>query len=225
MLYDTKTSLKEEIKKLKKMSFKDKLWYIKEYYSIHIIGILILLFFVISMVNIALKKDPVFTSSFVNVLILEEEKQKIIDDFTTFAELDKTDDFWRLDDSFRISFSENSDPVANQQYLLKLNASISSRQLDTVITQKELIDYLLSIDGLLPLNNVLPKDFIENNSENFYIKKDIDTNNIYAINIANSPLFKELGIKENVYFAIASNSENIELSLKFLEFIYKNHQN
>lgn len=221
MLYDTKTNFKQEIKKLKKMSFKDKIWYIKEYYLVHIIIILILLFISISIINNTSKKEPIFNSFFVNLFILEEDKNEIIDDFLKFAKLNETKDSWALDDSIKISLNNSSSPLENQQYILKLTAIIISGQLDTIITQKELIDYFLGIDSFLPLNNILPKDFMENNIDKLYIKENIDKiKNIYAINVSKSPLFEKLGIKEDIYFAIAKNSKNIDLSLKFLEYIY-----
>lgn len=221
MLYDTKTNFKQEIKKLKKMSFKDKIWYIKEYYLVHIIIILVLLFFSISIISNTLKKEPIFSSFFVNLFILEEDKKEIIDDFIKFAKLDETKDSWILDDSIKISLDNSSSPLENQQYILKLTATIISGQLDTIITEKELIDYFLGIDSFLPLNNILPKDFMKNNMDKLYIKENIDKiKNIYAINVSKSPLFKKFGIKEDIYFAIAKNSKNIDLSLKFLEYIY-----
>lgn len=227
MLYDTKTNFKDEIKKLKNMSFKDKLWYIKEYYLVHIIIILIIVSIMSSILINILKKDPIFNAFFVNVVISEEERQDILEDFLKYSELEKTNDFWNLDTSTQIILDEKvSDPVANQQYLLKLTAILSSKKLDVMITQKELVDYFLTIDGFASLNDILPAEFLENNKENLYSAKNIDgVENIYAINVVNSPLFKKIGIKQDIYFTIAKNSENIETSLKFLEYIYKEPTN
>ena len=63
---EKKTSIKEEIEKLKNMSFKDKLWYIKEYYLLYIIIIAVFTIFFGYLGSLFFKKDPVFTCVFVN---------------------------------------------------------------------------------------------------------------------------------------------------------------
>lgn len=216
-----KENFKTEIEKLKKMSFKDKMWYIKEYYGIHIFLTIIVLLIFLSLSFSMLKKDPAFNAVFLNKPMNSTSYDKIYSEFYEYAKFKDTNDDWELKPNVSVILKDN-EIVNGLEYLAKINAMIASQTLDTLITEEYFINHFASQDILLNLEENLPPDLLEKFKNNLYYIEGINgEKKAYALDISDSPIIKEsVYVAGPVYFSILSNSKNLDNSILFLKYLY-----
>lgn len=216
-------NLKNELNKIKKMKFKEKIWYIKEYYLIQIIIFLFIFLFIFSLAKSLFKKHNILNTYFINTIIDENMKPYIIEDFKKFANLNNNSKLFNLDTQIKINFNETLKTPLNSAYILKLTSLISAREVDCIFAEKEAIDYYLTIDAFFPINEILSKDLLKKYKDNLYIAKNKDNlEKPFAIKISNNKFFNNLGIENDIYFTIPKNAKNIDIALKFFEYINQN---
>ncbi|WP_317366997.1 hypothetical protein [uncultured Tyzzerella sp.] len=217
-----KENVKTEIEKLKKMSSKDKVWYIKEYYGIQIVLTILILAFSISLIfNMFFKKDPVFNVVFLNKPINNESYEKISSEFHNYANFDATNDYWELKPTVSVILKDN-EIVNGLEYLAKINAMIATQTLDTLVTEEYFIDHFCRQDILTDLEKFLPKDLLEKVKDSLVYKVGIDgIERAYALDVSNAPIIKDsVYVAGPVYFSILANSKNIDTSILFLRYLY-----
>ena len=213
-------NFKLEFEKIKKMNFKEKLWYIKEYYLIQIIIFLFIFLFIFSVSKNILKKRNVLNSYFINTFIEERAKEYVIEDFKEYSNLKEKNKLFNLNTSIEINLDEPFNSPLNRSYILKLTSLISAKNVDCIIAPKGVINYYLTIDAFEPLEEILP---LEKYKDNIYIAKNkYQEEKAYAIKISNSKILNNIGLNNELYFSIPKNAKNIENTLKFLEYIYFN---
>ncbi len=220
---EKKTSIKEEIEKLKNMSFKDKLWYIKEYYLLYIIIIAVFTIFFGYLGSLFFKKDPVFTCVFVNKPISEENQTLLYEDFEKYENLKKPNDIWLLDPSFNIIL-ENGKITNGFEYLAKLNAMVLTNSVDSMITEEFFINHFHKQGLFKDLETILPKELSSKLKDKFlYIEDENNIKKAYAIDISSSPKIKQyLDLKGPIYYGILANANHQEKAISFLNFLYSN---
>lgn len=214
-------SIKNELKKLKKMSFKDKCWYIKEYYKLHIIIFIIFTLISISLIKSTSKKPPILTTVVINNYIEKENQNKIYNDFYKYINMDQMNNTWNFNTSININIRD-PERIVGYEYILKLTALIASRSLDIIISDEHIMDYYINLEILKDLEQVLPKDLKNKLEDNIIYKKGPDgLEKAYYIDITNSPVIKE-NFKTNnpVYFTIIGNSLNLDNSILFLKYLF-----
>ena len=217
-----KENVKTEIEKLKKMTFKDKLWYIKEYYGIQIFLTILVLALSSSLIfSMFFKKDPAFNVVFLNKPINNESYEKIYNEFCDYADFEATKDYWELKPNVSVILKDG-EIVNGLEYLAKINAMIAGQMLDTLITEEYFINHFCAQDILIDLEQVLPSDLLDKVKENLVYKTGIDgIERAYAIDVSNAPIIKEsVYVAGPVYFSILSNSEHIDTSILFLKYLY-----
>lgn len=213
-------NFKSEFEKIKNMNFKEKIWYIKEYYFIQIIIYLFIFLLIFSIGKNLLKKPNLLNSYFINTFISEEAKEYIIEDFKKNNNLNEKNKLFNLDTSIEINLNEPLNSPLNRSYILKLTSFISAKNVDCILAEKGIIDYYLTIDAFLPLEEILPKDLLEKYKDNIYFANNKNgEKGAYAIKILNSNILNKIGLNNEIYFAIPKNAKNIEMALKFLEYI------
>lgn len=216
-----KESIKIEIEKLKKMSFKDKIWYIKEYYGIQIFLTILVLVISFSLLFNMLKKDPAFNVIFLNKPINQKSYEKMYNDFYNYANFSKTKDYWELKPNVSVIIKDG-EAVNGLEYLAKTNAMIAGQLLDVLITEEYFIDHFIKQDILLDLEQTLPENLLNNLKPKLVYKKGIDNKErAYALDVSDAPIIKEsVYVAGPVYFAILGNSKNIDTSIQFLKYLY-----
>lgn len=216
-----KQNFKTEIEKLKKMSFKDKVWYIKEYYGIHILLTIIVLSLSISLMFAMLKKEPAFNVVFLNRPMNNESYEKIHSEFYDYANFKETNDTWELKPSVNIVLKDN-EIVNSIEYLAKINAMIASQTLDILVTEEYFINHFVEQEILLDLEQYLPEDLLEKLKDNLvYIKDPNGVEGAYTLDVSEAPVIKEsVYVAGPVYFSILANTENFDTCILFLRYLY-----
>ena len=157
-----KERLHEEAAKLKEMSFRDKFWYIWEYYKFPIIGVVIAVFLVGS-IGGAMYNNRFDTALSCAVLNSRYDSEALTVDqyfnegFRAFIGLDENTKI-DVDYSMSPSFDESAMNEYSYAELAKLTAMISSKGLDVMIGRPDVIDHYGEMDGFLNLEEALPAD-------------------------------------------------------------------
>lgn len=126
--------IREQTKKFKDMSLKEKWEYFWEYYKINVIVIVIVASFVISMVyNFVTAKDYCFNGMLLNASMMDQEK--IAAEFAEYAGLDTDTYECYIDASSTLSYQNPSEyELATSQRIVAL---IQSRELDGMVFDAE----------------------------------------------------------------------------------------
>ena len=167
-----KERLHEEAAKLKEMSFKDKFWYIWEYYKFPIIGVVIAVFLVGS-IGGAMYNNRFDTALSCAVLNSRYDSEALTVDqyfnegFRAFIGLDENTKI-DVDYSMSPSFDESAMNEYSYAELAKLTAMISSKGLDVMIGRPDVIDHYGEMDGFLNLEEALPADLYEQVKDYLY---------------------------------------------------------
>lgn len=221
-----KAEARQERAKLKEMSFQDKLWYIWEYYKIHMLIGGILLFFLYVLGTIFYQKS--FTTQLFYVVMNDpyasfSDYEGMSDGFKArmgYGKKDRVD----MDTSLHISFdSSNANTELDYASLAKITAIVASQDLDLMITNADAIDHYAENDGLLDLEAVLPADLLELVKDDIYKAPDSSGAAFSAaINLENSHFHEKAGTEmEEAYFCLISNSRRIDTAIEFLRYLYE----
>lgn len=219
-----KAEARQERAKLKEMSFQDKLWYIWEYYKIHMLLGCIALFFLYILGTIFYQKS--FTTQLFYVVM--NDRYASFSDYEGMSEGFKArmeygnKDRVETDTSLYIDFGHSSSEL-DYASLAKITAIVASQDLDLMITNADAIDHYAANDGLLDLETVLPADLWE------LVKKDIykapDSSGApfsAAVNLENSNFHEKAGTQmEEAYFCLISNSRRTDTAIEFLRYLYE----
>lgn len=219
-----KAEARQERAKLKEMSFQDKLWYIWEYYKIHmLIGCIILFFFYI-LGSIFYQKS--FTTRLFYVVMN--------DPYASFSDYEGMSDGFKArmgygnkervdaDTSLHISFG-NSTSELDYASLAKITAIVASQDLDLMITNRDAVEHYAANDGLLDLEEVLPADLWELVKEDVYEAQD-SSGAVFsaAVNLEHSNFRQKSGTQmEEPCFCLISNSKRIDTAIEFLRYLYE----
>lgn len=126
--------IREQTKKFKDMSLKDKWEYFWEYYKLHVIIVVLVGSFVISMIhNFVTAKDYCFNGMMLNAAMMDQEK--IAEAFAKYAELDTETYECYIDASSTLSYQHPSEyELATSQRIVAL---IQSKELDGLVFDAE----------------------------------------------------------------------------------------
>lgn len=207
---------KIEFEKLKTMSFKDKFWYIWEYYKIPIIGIIAGVFIIASLLSTMLNhKETLFTCYAVNNPIYGESYDQIRSGFSEYAGL--AEENWELDASMVVGWG---DSATGYEYVMKITAVIASGGLDVLLSDEATVTHYGSMAGLLDLETFLPAALLEQVQDDLiYITTEEGNRVACAIRLDQSPVLESANITEPLYYSIISNSPHTEVSIQFLEYL------
>ncbi len=219
-----KTEAREEGEKLKKMSFKDKLWYIWEYYKIHMLIGCVILFFIYVIGTIFYQKS--FTTQLFTIVMNDRSMsaanyEKLADDFKIRMGYGKKDKV-EMDTSLYISFEETSSEL-DYASLAKVTAIVASQDLDIIIADTAAVDHYAANGGFLNLEETLPADIWDTVQDDIYMAAD-ENGNFFpaAINLDHSHFREKAGTQmKEAYFTLLSNSSRTDTAIEFLRYLYE----
>ncbi len=219
-----KTEAAQERNKLKQMSFKDKLWYIWEYYKIHMLIGCVILFFLYALGTIFYQKS--FTTQLYTIVMNDRSMsaanyEKLADDFKVRMGYGKKDKV-ELDTSLYISFGKTTSEL-DYASLAKVTAIVASQDLDIMIADTAAVDHYAANGGFLNLEETLPADIWEMVKDDIYMAKDENGNSFpTAINLDHSRFREKAGTQmDEAYFTLVSNSNRINTAIEFLRYLYE----
>ncbi len=160
---ELKKTFKNELKKLKKMSTKDKLWYILEYYKFHIIAILLFLS-VLWVIG-----SSIYRQTFTTRLIFA-----IVNDYSGGnSSMDPLEsglkealgcgkkDLIEINSNLFIKTDESQSSEYNYASMAKVAALAAGKDLDIMIADAKTLEYYGSQNAFADLKELLPKDLVE----------------------------------------------------------------
>lgn len=219
-------SFKEQIQiekeKLSKMTVKEKIDYIWEYYKYWIIGIAASLFLIYGIVDAQIEnsKPTYLYVTMVNSNMVSSGETTLMDDFAEFAQIDQTKTKLNLDTSIQMKADMSDEYSMNSS--AKMFAQFAAKTIDATIMNKDMIDFFVDKDAFADLKTILPTDFYEKHKDRFITGTDSEGNPfICAMDISDSKIFQETNsYAETPYYSIIVNTQNQENSIQFLEYLY-----
>lgn len=228
--YEDKTlkdSIKDEKKKLKDMSFRDKIWYIWEYYKFPIMGVVIGVFLIASI------GTAIYGNRFETALSCVILNAKIPDGEDTmdayfnqgFRQYSGIAQDVRIevDASINLSFEESSMNEFTYAQLAKISAMVSSKELDVMIGPPDIIDHYGAMGGYEDLKQLLPADVYEAVKTDLYFVADQETGEERAcgLSLENTDFAPKTGlILENPVLGIVSNSTHTDAGVQLIRYLY-----
>lgn len=217
-----KAEAKQEKQKLSAMSTQDKLWYIWEYYKLHIGGLLIaiLLLYVIG--------TTVYRSTFHTELYCMVLNQRSQDLNTAPLESDFHDymNFTNKQTIFvesqYITYGDNVNELTYAA-MSKVSALMAAKELDMIIADPENIDYYTAMDGLVHLEESLPEDLLSRLKDRLYYAPESSGQSVaVAVDIAGTQFAEDMNLTpESSFLCLIVNSSNIDNGVALLQYIFQ----
>ena len=223
-----KERLHEEAAKLKEMSFKDKFWYIWEYYKFPIIGVIIAVFLVGS-IGSAMYNNRFDTALSCAVLNSRYDSDALTVDqyfnegFRAFIGLDENTKI-DVDYSMSPTFDESAMNEYSYAELAKLTAMISSKGLDVMIGRPDVIDHYGEMDGFLNLEEALPPDLYEQVKDYLYPVTNAETGqeSFCGLRLEYTSFGEKTGlILDNPVLTVMSNSPHTDTAIQLIRYIFE----
>ena len=223
-----KERLHEEAAKLKEMSFKDKFWYIWEYYKFPIIGVIIAVFLVGS-IGSAMYNNRFDTALSCAVLNSRYDSDALTVDqyfnegFRAFIGLDENTKI-DVDYSMPPTFDESAMNEYSYAELAKLTAMISSKGLDVMIGRPDVIDHYGEMDGFLNLEEALPPDLYEQVKDYLYPVTNAETGqeSFCGLRLEDTSFGEKTGlILDNPVLTVMSNSPHTDTAIQLIRYIFE----
>ena len=160
--------IRQEHKKVKYMTFKEKVKYFWDYYKIHtIVGILVIIGIVVFIRDFINSNRPMYLDVImVNTILDYEDPKGIDDDFAEYANVDTEVYNLSIDTSSSISMEFNDEmSMAAAQ---KIMALFQAKSIDLLVAPEEIIDYYASSDAYDNIHNYLSDEQIATLEEKGY---------------------------------------------------------
>ncbi len=203
--------------------FKEKLAYFFYYYKFHALTVAaVTVFLILLIVNFATKKENILQVVYVNGFP-NTDTQEFMNDFAKTIEFNPKKESVNLDDSFYISSGEQT--VYDQNNEEKLFIMSSAGSIDVCVTDESYLNSLLTNGYLLDLSTVLSEAQMEKYKDNliyFDSEEDMHEGELpVAIRITDAAKIQSTNCFPNTdcYFTIIMNSEHIDNSLAFLDYL------
>ena len=212
--------IREQQKKLKGKSFREKWDYFWEYYRIHTIVIICSVAALISIVHsIASQKDPALDDALVNTYLNQDlDPEAVCADFEQYAQVDT--------DEYQVTITTNMDINYEEtdQYsytnLQKLTAMAAARTLDVVISNDAYIDHNMESGIFYDLREYFTEEELAR-YEDRLLYRDLSDDEEGEIPIAIDVRDSKYMITDQIpaWYCITSTAQNIENAKLFLEYL------
>lgn len=225
-----KEKLKEEGQrekaKLQNMSWKDRAWYIWEYYKIHIalVGILFLLLYLAW----TIAYNSTFTTRLSYVVINNGDNdtaglEALDQDFRTYMGYGKKDKAG-INSSLRIN---TADITSELEYasMAKISALVASKDLDMIIADATTIRYYMGLDAFVDLEQSLPADLWQQVKEHvLYAEDDQGRTVACGMDLSQTLFCEKAGVTISpCYVGIINGSQRTETAASWVRFVLELH--
>ncbi len=216
--------IREQQKKvLENEGLKGRLQYFIYYYKWHvIIAVIVLIFTINTIIDLATRKDiilqVVYVNGFPNV-----ESTEFMEDFQKNIEINEKKETTQLDDTFYIN--SKSPSIYDEQYMEKLMVMASAGTIDVVVVDEDYFKTMAAGGYFLDLSKILSSEQMNKYSDKlfYYDCPDNLTEGEEAIGIEITDAAKIVSTQSfpntKCYFGIIANAEHIDNSLAFLEYL------
>lgn len=220
-----KSNIAAETRKLKGKPWKDKIWYIWEYYKFHIFGIITGTALIVSVGTTIYNNrfDTALSCLILNSSITEEGELKKDEyfnkGFRQFAKLDE-DLVISIDNSLNVQF-DNISSQFDYAAIAKITAMAAGHGLDVMIADPSSAGHYGSLGGYLDLKATLPHDLYNKVTDSLYwVKNEQGGSVACGVRLDQKSFEEKTGIiLDEPIFAIMSNSIHTETAVDLLRYI------
>ncbi|MBT9777174.1 hypothetical protein GPL15_11740 [Clostridium sp. MCC353] len=220
---DFKNEAREEREKLRNMTFKDKIWYIWEYYKFFIIGIVCTVGILISV------GTTIYSNRFDTALYCVVINNRTTEAGNQDQVLEELKDYLNLSDvreivydtSMFISYGENTNELGYAT-MAKISALVASRELDIMIADKDSIDNYAKLGGMTDLEEALPADLYEKVKDRiYYTDNEEGQKQPCAVSLEGTKFAGDMNlVMDPPLISLFSNSENTENCIALFHYIF-----
>ena len=214
---------KNEGAKLKEMTFGEKISYIVEYYKYYFIAILIVVLLVVG-ITASIKHNDYNT--YVNVYLVDnsisyESTEYLVDDFAKYAGIDGINDRVVVDSTLTFTLERYNE--YDTQAVYKFMALIADASIDTIISNKSIVDFCAPSETYLDLSTLLPEDFLNEHKDRLYTVTLEDGSTIVAgIDISGLDIIDKCHITlDEPVISVAANTPHADNAVKLIEFLFE----
>lgn len=217
--------IKTEKQKLKEMTFRQKITYFNNYYTLKVIVILAVLAFVIYTAYSIATPDPktVLYAAVINNAIDPETALKLQSDFGTHLNINEKKENIMIDTSFYIGSEEdyNEYTLASQQ---KLTTYLVAAQIDVIIAPESAFTHYAYYGNLSKLSDQLPTDLCSSLADSFFnTETEQDSSkSAYGIYLDNATIYDKNGdIIDKPVLGIAVNTKQNQNVVEFIRYLFQ----
>lgn len=220
------TSLREEtkleLKKLKEMSWKDRIWYIWEYYKFHMLG-LFMAFLALSTVGTVLYNQT-FTTRLAIAVVNDQKGGSLspIEPELREALGCTKKDLVELNEGLHVDFEGGSSSQYDYASLAKLSALTASQSLDVLIGDQSAIFQYAAASAYEPLTQLLTNDMYERLKDYILMAPDeTGTPQPVALSLKSTEFTAKTGIDmDPPYLAVMASSPRKEAALQMISYLF-----
>ena len=213
-----------ERQKLKNMSWKDRAWYVWEYYKFHLLAV-ILVIGVLSTIGTMIYRQT-FTTR-LSVAIINDRSGGAGSSELLESELRQylgcgKKDLIEFNEGLMVDFDEESTSQYGYATLAKISALVASKSLDVVIGDQSAIDHYETISAYQNLEELLPPALYERVKEHIYRAEDGAGNlTPAALSLKDTAFGEKTGIiMDPPYLAVIQGSPHKEAALRMIEYLF-----
>lgn len=217
-----KAESKKERAKLKQMTWKDRIWYIWEYYKVHMLA-LVGIFFVFYLIG-----NMIYNSTFttqLSYLVINNNSMEVANldgldqEFKEYMEYGKKD---RISSDASI-YLRHTEKATEFEYanMAKISALVSSQDLDLMISDPINIDHYMELDAFMDLQELLPEDLWEQVKDSVYYAKNPEGQSIpCGIDLALTSIPEKTGIElQPGYISVITSTARTDTVLSWIRFV------
>ena len=210
---------------LKGMSRKKKAEYIWDYYKIHIICIIAIIFIVGSIINSQMTKiDYVFNLTMFGSSVDENKSTELEKQLTKLVVKDGEERKEATVANIPIDGSSSDNASISSQYMQKFVAQVSVGDIDLLVLDKVMFESLVKKDIFLKLNNISQLDLDSIKNEKIEASgSDSNSNSnkaVYAINVQDNKMFKDMGYDtQSKVIGIVSTSKQKDRAILVVKWL------
>lgn len=213
-----------ERQKLKNMTWRDRTWYVWEYYKFHLLGV-ILAIGVLSTIGTMIYRQT-FTTR-LSVAIINDRSggagssAQLESDLRKYLGCGKKD-LIEINEGLMVDFNEESTSQYGYATLAKISALAASESLDVVIGDQSAIDHYETISAYQSLEELLSPELYARVKDHIYQAMDGEgTPTPVALSLEDTAFGEKTGIvMDPPYLAIIQGSPHKEAALQMIEYLF-----
>ena len=213
-----------ERQKLKNMPWKDRAWYVWEYYKFHLLAV-ILVIGVLSTIGTMIYRQT-FTTR-LSVAIINDRSAGASSSALLESDLREylgygKKDLIEINEGLMVDFNEESTSQYGYATLAKISALVASKSLDVVIGDQSAIDHYETVSAYQNLEELLSPELYARVKDHIYRAKDGEGNlTPVALSLEDTALEEKTGIiMDPPYLAVIQGSPHKEAAIQMIEYLF-----
>lgn len=213
-----------ERQKLKNMSWKDRGWYVWEYYKFHLLAVILAIGVLSTICTMVYRQT--FTTRLSVALINDRSggassSELLESELRDYLGCTKKD-LIEINEGLMVDFGEESTSQYGYATLAKISALVASKSLDVLIGDQSAIDHYETISAYQDLEELLPPELYERVKDHVYSARDGEGNlKPVALSLKDTSFAEKTGVvMDPPYLAVIQGSPRKEAALLMIEYLF-----